>query len=233
MYPASPNRGSRRPSAAGELPQADRTRSTSPTCQLARQHIEQHRAVLRGDKLLPAARRWKSSARCRTGGARRAGHRAPHRARCRAAAPGADPPRSGAGLTVARLLEPAAELATARMLDPTTASHSLGRDLGSRPRRRQGGLCRARLAGPRAAVHRAQLCRHLKNGALLLYDVTSTYLEGAAAELARRWLKPRPPWRPPANCYWPDVRRQRLPGRDRGVRGRYRRSADAVVESTS
>ena len=30
------------------------------------ERIEQLRAVLRGDKLLPAAGRWKSSARCRT-----------------------------------------------------------------------------------------------------------------------------------------------------------------------
>src|SRR5882672_8764440 len=33
-------------------------------------------------------------------------------------------------LIVARLLEPAAKLATARMLDPATASHSLGEMLG-------------------------------------------------------------------------------------------------------
>src|SRR5438309_3021447 len=43
------------------------------------------------------------------------------------------------------------------------------------------------------------------------------------------WLQPRPPGRPAADCHWPDVRRRRLPGRRRGVRGQYRRSADLVV----
>src|SRR5512132_566321 len=62
------------------------------------ERIEQLRAVLRGDKLLPAAERWKSSAHCRTATARRTRHRAPHRARRRAAAPrAATPTRSGAG----------------------------------------------------------------------------------------------------------------------------------------
>src|ERR1700758_237012 len=61
----------------------------------------------------PPPRRWKSSARCRT--ATCWPHSAPHAASrstpcCRAAHP----------------LDPAAKLATARMLDPTTASHSLG-----------------------------------------------------------------------------------------------------------
>ena len=52
------------------------------------ERIEQLRAVLRGDKLLPAAEgggnRPRAAARPR---ARRTGHRAPHRARRRAAAP--------------------------------------------------------------------------------------------------------------------------------------------------
>jgi hypothetical protein len=38
-----------------------------------------------------------------------------------------------------------------------------------------------------------------------LYDVTSTYLAGAA------WLQPRPPWRPAAACHRPDVRRHSCP----------------------
>src|SRR6202023_315827 len=78
------------------------------------ERIEQLRAVLRGDKLLPAL-----------GTARRSAldavlpRRAPQRRRDLALA-----------LIVARLLEPAAKLATARMLDPATASHSLGEMLG-------------------------------------------------------------------------------------------------------
>src|SRR6516165_1428958 len=62
------------------------------------ERIEPLRAVLRGDKLLPAAgsgNRPRAAARPR---ARRARHRATHRARRRAAAPGAaTPTRSGAG----------------------------------------------------------------------------------------------------------------------------------------
>src|SRR5689334_5629567 len=61
-----------------------------------------------------------------------------------------------------------------------------GRDAGARQGCRQGGLCRARLAGPRAALYRSHAARrHLKDGALLLYDVTSTYLEGRCCELAQ------------------------------------------------
>src|SRR6202011_1539939 len=70
------------------------------------ERIEQLRAVLRGDKLLPAAEAVEIV-------------RAPQRRRGLAVA-----------LIVARLLEPAAKLATARMLDPATASHSLGEMLG-------------------------------------------------------------------------------------------------------
>src|SRR6266404_313706 len=57
------------------------------------ERIEQLRAVLRGDKLLPAAEAVEIvralPAWPRAG---RTGHRAPHRARCRAAAPGAATP---------------------------------------------------------------------------------------------------------------------------------------------
>src|SRR5205814_2858550 len=127
--------------------------------------------------------------------ARRAGHRAPHRARCRAAAPGAaTPPRSGAGpdhRPPARAGGQAGDRADAgsRHRQPFA-----GRDAGARPRHRQGGLCRARLAGPRAAVHRgpagpsppqewraAALRRYLhprfREGRL--------YLEGRCCELAQ------------------------------------------------
>src|ERR1700747_3877754 len=62
------------------------------------ERIEQLRAVLRGDKLLPAAEAVeivRAAARPRAGRAR---HGAPHRARRRAAAPrAATPARSGAG----------------------------------------------------------------------------------------------------------------------------------------
>src|SRR5690349_3970867 len=96
------------------------------------ERIEQLRAVLRGDQLLPAAEAVEivrslphGHVLAALGTARRIAldtvlpRRAPQRRRDLALA-----------LIVARLLEPAAKLATARMLDPATASHSLGEMLG-------------------------------------------------------------------------------------------------------
>src|SRR6516162_8272608 len=96
------------------------------------ERVEQLRAVLRGDKLLPAAATVEivralphGHVLAALGTARRIAldavlpRRAPQRRRDLALA-----------LIVARLLEPAAKLATARMLDPATASHSLGEMLG-------------------------------------------------------------------------------------------------------
>src|SRR3954468_5107027 len=89
-------------------------------------------------------------------------------------------------LIIARLLDPAAKLATARMLDPTTGSHSLGETLSL-------GSVTARevyatldwLGDEQSFIETTLARRHLKNGALLLYDLTSTYLEGRCCELAR------------------------------------------------
>ncbi len=89
-------------------------------------------------------------------------------------------------LIVARLLDPAAKLATARMLDSETASHSLGEITGL-------GDVTAReiyttldwLGSEQSFIENQLARRHLKNGALVLYDVTSTYLEGRCCPLAR------------------------------------------------
>ena len=89
-------------------------------------------------------------------------------------------------LIVARLLDPAAKLATARMLDTDTASHSLGETLGL-------GSVTAReiyttldwLGREQEFIENQLARRHLKNGALVLYDVTSTYLEGRCCPLAQ------------------------------------------------
>src|SRR5207237_8089837 len=96
------------------------------------ERIEQLRAVLRGDKLLPAAAAVEivralphGHVLAALGTARRIAldtmlpRRAPQRRRDLALA-----------LIVDRLLEPADKMATARMLDPATASHSLGEMLG-------------------------------------------------------------------------------------------------------
>ena len=89
-------------------------------------------------------------------------------------------------LIVARLLDPASKLATARALDETTALHSLGATLGL------GGVTAKEvyatldwLGGAQAAIERGLARRHLSDGTLVLYDVTSTWLEGRCCELGR------------------------------------------------
>ena len=89
-------------------------------------------------------------------------------------------------LIVARLIDPASKLATARALDETTALHSLGATLGL-------GAVTAKevyatldwLGEAQEAIERGLARRHLQDGMLLLYDVTSTWLEGRCCELGR------------------------------------------------
>src|SRR5271156_2753975 len=101
--------------------------------------------------------------------------RAPQRRRDRALA-----------LIVARLIEPAAKLATARMLDPATASHSLGEVLGLGKVAAKEVYAALDWLGREQPFIEATLARrHLKDGALLLYDVTSTYLEGRCCQSAQ------------------------------------------------
>jgi hypothetical protein len=90
-------------------------------------------------------------------------------------------------LIAARVVEPAAKLATARQLSEATASHSLGAVLGL-GEVDEDELYRALdlLSAAQPAIERALARRHLKDGALVLYDVTSSYLEGRCCELARR-----------------------------------------------
>jgi hypothetical protein len=84
------------------------------------------------------------------------------------------------------VVEPAAKLATARQLSEATASHSLGAvlRLGEVD---EDELYRALdlLGAAQPAIERALARRHLKDGTLVLYDVTSSYLEGRCCELAR------------------------------------------------
>jgi hypothetical protein len=90
-------------------------------------------------------------------------------------------------LIVARVVEPAAKLATARQLSEATASHSLGAVLRLGEVDDEDELYRALdlLGAAQPAIERALARRHLKDGTLVLYDVTSSYLEGRCCELAR------------------------------------------------
>lgn len=89
-------------------------------------------------------------------------------------------------LVVARVLEPAAKLATARQLSEATAAHSLGAVLGLGAVD-EDELYRALdlLGEAQPRIEAALARRHLKDGCLVLYDVTSSWLEGRCCELAR------------------------------------------------
>ena len=89
-------------------------------------------------------------------------------------------------MTVARLIDPASKLATARGLDDETATCSLGQvlELGAVDEQQ---LYEALdwLVGQQRRIEQALARRHLQNGTLVLYDVTSTYFEGRTCPLAK------------------------------------------------
>src|ERR1700751_1362449 len=150
------------------------------------ERIETLRAALRGDKLVPAEGLEIVRAlphghvAAALGMARRIGlddllPEGPERRRKLALA-----------LIVARLIDPAAKLATARALDETTAIHSLGVTLGL-------GVVNAKevyaaldwLGAAQPSIETALARQHLRDGTLVLYDVSSSYVEGRCCELAR------------------------------------------------
>src|ERR1700726_2748045 len=89
-------------------------------------------------------------------------------------------------MIVARLIAPASKLATARMLDPLTASSSLGEVLGLGPVDEDELYVALDWLGERQeAIEKGLARRHLSDGTLVLYDVSSSYVEGRCCELAR------------------------------------------------
>jgi hypothetical protein len=89
-------------------------------------------------------------------------------------------------MIVARLIDPASKLATARALDKATASCSLGQvlDLGEVDERELYGALDW-LVGQQERIEKSLARRHLHDGTLVLYDVTSTYFEGRTCPLAK------------------------------------------------
>jgi DDE family transposase len=150
--------------------------------------IELLRAVLRGDALVPAGEGLEI-VRALPHGHVLAALGTAQRIKLEQVLPRAVQRRStlALALIVARLIDPASKLATARALDATTAVHSLGATLGL-------GAVTARevyatldwLGAAQDAIERGLARRHLIDGTLLLYDVTSTWLEGRCCKLARR-----------------------------------------------
>ena len=89
-------------------------------------------------------------------------------------------------MIVARLIAPASKLATARMLDPLTASSSLGEVLNLGPVDEDELYVALDWLGERQeAIEKALARKHLHDGTLVLYDVSSSYVEGRCCELAR------------------------------------------------
>jgi hypothetical protein len=89
-------------------------------------------------------------------------------------------------MIVARIVEPAAKLATARQLSEATAAHSLGAVLGLGEVDEDELYAALDLLGrSQTNVEKVLARRHLEDGVLVLYDVTSSYLEGRRCELAQ------------------------------------------------
>jgi transposase len=91
------------------------------------------------------------------------------------------------GMIVARVLDRSSKLATARGLGVETLSTSLGDVLGIASAH-VNELYQAMdwLGVRQAAIEEAFARRHLKDGSLVLYDVTSAYFEGRCCPLAAR-----------------------------------------------
>jgi DDE family transposase len=89
-------------------------------------------------------------------------------------------------MIVARVIAPASKLATARHLDAATAASSLGPALGLSAVSEQDLYAALDwLLSRQDRIEQALARRHLANGTLVLYDVTSTYFEGRTCPLAR------------------------------------------------
>ncbi len=163
-----------------------KTRTIANITKLGGDKIEMIRRILKGETLVPAAEAVKilralphGHVAAALGTARKIGlerflDRQPSRRRALCLA-----------MIVARLLDPASKRATARALDPETAQCSLGLmlDLGAVG---EDELYEALdwLARRQDRIERRLARRKLKDGCLVLYDLTSTWLEGRHCDLA-------------------------------------------------
>jgi hypothetical protein len=94
---------------------------------------------------------------------------------------------AGDNFSLSQSLDPVSKLAAARALSPATASCSLGEALGL-GEVDDDELYAALdwLLARQAAIETALAKRHLQNGTLVLYDVSSSYMEGRCCPLAKR-----------------------------------------------
>jgi transposase len=94
--------------------------------------------------------------------------------------------RSVLAMIVNRILEPASKLATARALRPETCHSTLGEELALKQVDEDDLYEAMDWILPRQAEVEAELAkRHLSEGTLVLYDVTSSYFEGHTCPLAQ------------------------------------------------
>src|ERR1700733_13844018 len=85
-------------------------------------------------------------------------------------------------MIVARIIDPGSKLAVARALSPETATSSLATILGLGEVDEDELYTALDWLGERQpAIETALAKRHLKNGTLVLYDVSSSYMEGSCA----------------------------------------------------
>lgn len=89
-------------------------------------------------------------------------------------------------MIVARIIDPSSKLALARHLDAQTATSTLGEVLGVESATEVELYSAMDWLLPRqAAIEQKLGLRHLAEGALVLYDLSSTYFEGQNCSLAR------------------------------------------------
>jgi Transposase DDE domain len=152
-------------------------------------HIEGLRGVLKGGTVIPAEREAFSVIRSLPHGHVAAALRTARRIGLdRVLGPDGNRCRDLVlALLIGRILEPASKLAAARALSPATAASSLGEVLGL------GEVDEDELYSAldwllerQPAIETGLAKRHLSNGPLVLYDVSSSYMEGRCCPLAKR-----------------------------------------------
>jgi hypothetical protein len=151
------------------------------------ERIETLRAALRGDKLVPAGEGLEI-VRALPHGHVAAALGMAHQIGLDQLLPDGPERRRNLALAliVARLIDPAAKLATARALDEATATNSLGVTLGlGAVNVKEVYAALDWLGMAQSSIERALARRHLSDGTLVLYDVSSSYVEGRCCELAR------------------------------------------------
>src|SRR6478736_1024708 len=127
-------------------------------------------------------------------------------------------------MLVAQVIAPSSKLATARGLRTETATSSLGQVLGVSACDEDDLYAAMDWALARKdTIENALAARHLVNGTLVLYDVSSAAFEGRTCPLGAIGHPKRRGERPAADRLRAAVLARRGADRDRGVRGQHRR----------